>query len=394
MKVLSTTSAAACLLLALAAARPAGAAVAAVCDVVAQVGCGPGQKCTLLSDGPGCAPDGTVTLGGVCTSIDGLDDCVAGTYCVDGGCELLCDAARPDSCSGWSTCTAVAGDGFGVCLPPEGCDVVAQVGCGPGQKCTLLSDGPGCAPDGTVTLGGVCTSIDGLDDCVAGTYCVDGGCELLCDAARPASCSGSESCSVIDGENLGVCLASSPPGVTCSSDEDCKAGTYCAVDGTCHPDSHRPREGSTCPPEPTLWNFRSGRVCTRPDGTQEVCEDLVDIEIDGRDRCEFNHETVRCNWFGYEFDYAGMDPNVPILCDWVRSMPADEGNRDGIRQESATNGTTELRLPAASGHFISPGFQNHATPPGGAAVVVSARFDCSYAGSPLFDVEYRFHFKP
>lgn len=184
------------------------------------------------------------------------------------------------------------------------------------------------------------------------------------------------------------------PGAECKSQEDCDPGTYCARDATCHPDSHRPLGGATCPEVPTLSSFKSGRVCTRPDGTQEVCQELVDIDIDGSDRCEFNHETVRCNWFGYEFDYAGMDPNVPILCDWVRSMPADEGNRDGIRQESATTGTTELRLPAASGHFISPGFQNHATPPGGAEVVVSARFDCSYAGSPLFDVEYRFHFKP
>lgn len=143
-----------------------------------------------------------------------------------------------------------------------------------------------------------------------------------------------------------------------------------------------------------LSNFRSGRVCTRPDGTQEVCEDLVDLVIDGSDRCSFDGKTVRCNWFGWEFDYEGADPAIPIQCDWERSMPADEGNRDGIRARNTTSGTSELLLPATSGHFISPGFQNHSPAAGRARAVVFVSFDCSYAGAPLFEIEYRFHFMP
>lgn len=274
------------------------------------------------------------------------------------------------------------------------CDVLSQAGCRPGEKCTLTAEGVACAPDGTVASGGACISVGGLDDCVGGTYCVDGVCEPVCDPARPAACRGTEICSDLGGGDLGVCVSGGPPGVTCQGPQDCDPGTYCARDRTCHPDGHRPLGGQTCPEEPTLWSFKSGRVCTRPDGTQEVCEEAVDIDVDGSQQCEFDHRTVRCNWFGWEFDYAGFDPTVPVRCEWVRSMPADEGNRDGVRQGNATTGASEVFLPAASGHFISPGFQNHTTPPGGAQVVVAVRFDCTYAGSPLFAVDYRFHFHP
>jgi hypothetical protein len=198
------------------------------------------------------------------------------------------------------------------------------------------------------------------------------------------------------GGGIGACSrpgpAEAPSG--CRDDGECGAGTYCARDGQCHPDRHRPLAREPCPAGPSISNFRSGRVCTRSDDRQEVCEEAVDIVIDGSDRCEYDHETVRCNWFGYEFDYSGMDPEVPIVCEWERSMPADEGNREGVRQRDATRGTSELRLPEKSGHFISPGFQNHATPTGGARVVVTAEFDCSYAGLPLFEVGYRLHFGP
>jgi hypothetical protein len=130
------------------------------------------------------------------------------------------------------------------------------------------------------------------------------------------------------------------------------------------------------------------------DGTKTVCEEGLDIKIDGRDTCRFDRKTVPCNWFGSEFDYEGIDPNIPIRCTWVRSRPANEGNWEGIRRRQATTGTTELRLPGVCGHFVSAGFQNHATPPGGGSAVVTVRFNCSYDGKPLFDVEYRFHFGP
>ena len=393
---------------------------ASTCDAVAQTGCGPGEKCAVVLDDSGgqriaCAPNGTVPLSGRCGSFAGVDDCVAGMACVGGVCRQACDPAEPGSCPSPQTCTVAGDTGVGTCatltstasspdLAASTCDIVAQTGCRPGEKCALVSEGAGgerttCAPDGTVGLGGRCTAQGDLDDCVAGLSCVDGTCQRFCDPAQPFSCPTGQTCDAPDSGGS-VCrtstsTAAAPPptssGAACGQHQDCRPGTYCAADGTCHPDSHRPRSVTA---SPSLRNFRSGRVCTGPDGTQTVCQEAVDMVIDGRDQCEFNHEKVRCNWFGWEFDFENFDPSIPIRCAWVRSMPADEGNRDGIRQENATRGTSEFWLPGACGHFISPGFQNHAIPRDRRRVVVNARFDCSYDGKPLFDVQYRFHFGP
>lgn len=161
----------------------------ALCDPVAQTGCAPGEKCTavLISDSPQvwqtrCAPAGTVPAGGACTAGVGVgepDDCVAGTFCLDNSCELICDSnAAPAGCN----CVAFAGlfedrTDVGVCQPV--CSVLAQ-NCPAAQACYLFV-GTGeeiCAtPSGTKVQGEDCMFIN---DCSPGY-----GCTLINDADNP-----------------------------------------------------------------------------------------------------------------------------------------------------------------------------------------------------------------
>ena len=92
---------------------------------------------------------------------------------------------------------APGGPDAGPVCETGGCSVLAQAGCGTGDKCTwtLVGASAGainCAPQGTVAVGGACTitGIDpgtscgataGYDDCVAGAMCVGGLCEQICD---------------------------------------------------------------------------------------------------------------------------------------------------------------------------------------------------------------------
>ncbi len=352
-----------------------------------------------------------------------------------GTCRQACDPGRPDTCPAAQACTATGATGVGTCatlsstpdaavsddaasttaalLPDLGastCDLLARVsGCGPGGKCTLVAsdDGsraPACVPDGTGAIGAACAvdEVGGHDNCASGTYCVQGTCQAFCDPAGLNTCPVDQTCAVLQ-DNIGLCAAPTSsaaapaaipaplPAGACKAHNDCKPGTYCARDGTCHPESHTPLGIAAAP---SLSNVRSGRICFDADGAKRVCEETVDITVDGRDQCQFNRRPVPCTWFGSEFDYEGFDPNIPIRCTWVRSRPADEGNSKGIRRRQATTGTTEFRLPGVCGHFVSAGFQNYVKPLEGRNEAVSARFNCSYDGKPLFDVEYRFHFEP
>ena len=120
------------------------------CNPVANTGCLAGDKCTLIitSIEPfvaylGCADDGTVPLGGACVRDGtGVDDCEAGSLCMDDVCKEICTVS-PDSCTSGFTCSNT-GDLFddpsiGICEPQ--CDLFAQ-DCSGDETCYLLfSDG-------------------------------------------------------------------------------------------------------------------------------------------------------------------------------------------------------------------------------------------------------------
>jgi hypothetical protein len=129
------------------------------CNPVANTGCQPGDKCTLVVETVdpfsaylGCADDGVVPLGGSCTRepTTGVDDCVAGSLCMAGFCKEICTVA-PNSCGSGSTCSNT-GDFFndpslGLC--EQNCDLFAQ-DCPGGETCYLLLQSEGyptvCAP--------------------------------------------------------------------------------------------------------------------------------------------------------------------------------------------------------------------------------------------------------
>lgn len=157
--------------------------VEGACDPLApagQQGCASGRKCTWISvddeNGKiGCADEGSVALGGACTTgpvgeTTGYDDCAAGGICIMGVCKDLCgfDGSATAACAAGMACTRYAGIGangddspvIGVCN--ESCDPLTQTrivngspeSCGQGKGCYLLSNATDtiavCAGAGTV----------------------------------------------------------------------------------------------------------------------------------------------------------------------------------------------------------------------------------------------------
>jgi len=154
-------------------------------------GCSGGQAC--LSDGTGFGP---------CDCAGGMD----GGPGTDGG-------PLPD---GGPDAGPIGDAGFPACNP------VAQTGCKVGERCTwwITSDTTGqftCFPEGTVPTGGPCTLADAgamtsLDDCVHGSACVGGTCQLLCTES-PDSCPAAYSCELYSGlfDTYGACVATCDP---------------------------------------------------------------------------------------------------------------------------------------------------------------------------------------
>jgi V8-like Glu-specific endopeptidase len=190
-------------------ATSAGSICTAQCDARRpDFGCGDGQFCSRAEPGScegWCVPlatPGTLPIDASCTS----DDQCASRYCADPG-------------DGRSRCLVSCGVGTGMCLAGDVC--VAYVGaCG------------GCVPAAIVsglphTLGEPC---DADADCAsAGTCLTDGSahyCSRACDGGME-SCPRGYHCramSCVRGTLGGL-------GEPCSTNEDCEAGTFCAVRG-------------------------------------------------------------------------------------------------------------------------------------------------------------------
>jgi hypothetical protein len=129
----------------------AGLDAPSVCNVLAQTGCGTGEKCTWIIDTAspsplghiGCAPDGAAAVGSACTrnppGATGYDDCVKGNYCFGpdsggaGVCKAICDpAGGTPMCTSGYACSTYDGlfgpsgqpPAAGVCVPQ--CDPIAD----------------------------------------------------------------------------------------------------------------------------------------------------------------------------------------------------------------------------------------------------------------------------
>jgi MYXO-CTERM domain-containing protein len=172
----------------------------------------------LASDGAGCAaPDDC--LSGVCN--DGV--CCSGACagvcetCTPGSgvCVAVTKADDPDTCTGVVTC-----DATGVCKSKDGQASATAVSCASG----FVSDGV-CCNTGCGNACDVCTSALGAP--------ADGKC-----TAAPTGYAGNPSC----GNGLACNGGSTLCPVSCASDLDCLAASYCAADGTCQP--QHPQGGS------------------------------------------------------------------------------------------------------------------------------------------------------
>ena len=191
--------------------------------------------------------------------------------------------------------------------------------------------------------------------------------------------------------------------------------------------------------------FRSGRVCTTGGQPSTVCQDAVDIQVTGNDRCAEPGGTQRCTWYGFELDYRNANPAEPLICrssateeDFLggivtRAIEAVPTNPDGdselgkmlghFQQElnsgkslnqifSGISVTTAdgktlgepapvaafktpgvpggVVLKGASGHLLVPIFEWYAASPPGTSVEHNVR--CSQQGRPVIETLFRLHF--
>ncbi|MCX5740967.1 MAG: hypothetical protein NT062_00545 [Proteobacteria bacterium] len=118
--------------------------VVAACNVLTQTGCNAGEKCTWFEDDMssppighiGCAPVGTVAIGGACTTgapgATGYDNCVGGSVCVGATCEAICDnAGGAPMCGTGFGCVNISGlfGAAGAMTPPAA--GVCETACNP-----------------------------------------------------------------------------------------------------------------------------------------------------------------------------------------------------------------------------------------------------------------------
>ncbi len=119
----------------------------------------------------------------------------------DGGNTVVCQGCGLDNPTGSGSIT---------------CDVLAQTGCQPNEKCTWVVDATdpqyvghiGCAPDGVAAAGEPCTygaaGAAGYDTCVHGAVCSSYGqagsagvCKQICDQqGGPPTCDAAHACAV------------------------------------------------------------------------------------------------------------------------------------------------------------------------------------------------------
>lgn len=195
----------------------------AACNAVANTGCAANEKCTFIVESTDpflgrtdCAADGSVALGGMCArAMDGVDDCVGGTWCLGSVCSEICSSA-PDSCASGTACVQFVdlfedADGVGICQPE--CDPLDLANtCPTGEGCYVnLSTGSGtCA----TPAGGAEGFVQG-DDCMFLNGCAVGyGCTLNND---PVNATGLE-CAYFCDPNMGTgptCAEGPGPSFTC-----------------------------------------------------------------------------------------------------------------------------------------------------------------------------------
>jgi hypothetical protein len=172
-----------------------------VADLLSQNGCDLGKACDLQVSGGQlagfhCRDTGSTEDYGHCSM---QADCRAGTSCLggsqeDAACSPYCDASTKAGCTGNGICATtmdVGAEKIGVCMSPDGCDLMSNEGCGEGQACVVISRttfDTKCLQSGNKADGRGCQSVT---DCMPGSMCnltCLKWCEVPEDCTPPASC--------------------------------------------------------------------------------------------------------------------------------------------------------------------------------------------------------------
>jgi len=197
-------------------------------DLVPQLTCGSGQKCSLVDsqNHVGCAPTGfTPAYSGctdtrTCTSPNRCaDECALSTLCSNADdptryiCLPFCEELNAPCMNG--KCThqiSLSGGGSAyLCAPADGCDPITHAGCDTDPFCYLDRTGGGLtfcvANAGVGGPGDPCTSDYGCDP---GYTCFgpqgSGNCIQLCHSGNDAECGPGVSCSDIPNTDYGLCF--------------------------------------------------------------------------------------------------------------------------------------------------------------------------------------------
>lgn len=143
-----------------------------------------------------------------------------------------------------------------------------------------------------------------------------------------------------------------------------------------------------------ITNFRSGLACTN--GALEegaagwICQPTEDILMTDQGQCIYNDETIRCTWFGFEFDYKSNTDETNLRCESETSIPTDSGNPEGILERGATSHRYELKLEGRNGHFFNPQYFGFQVRPADASVIV-VNGSCRSDDADIF--RYRFNLR-
>jgi len=189
-------------------------------DLVPQLTCGSGRKCTLIDDQNhvGCAPTGFTPAYAACDETR-PDDCALSTLCSNADdparyvCLPFCENLDAACMNGKCTHTiSLAGGGTAyLCSPADGCDPVSATGCDAGQHCYLDRTGGGLTfcvtTPGTGEAGDICDNDYG---CIPGLTCFgpqgSGTCYPLCHAGNDAECDIGVDCTEIPNTDYGLCF--------------------------------------------------------------------------------------------------------------------------------------------------------------------------------------------
>jgi hypothetical protein len=132
--------------------------------------------------------------------------------------------------------------------------------------------------------------------------------------------------------------------------QQCSAGVGSCLTGSKSVDPEFETFVGGGPQTVKVSGFRSGTVCLENGQPSSVCQNAVDINITGNDRCAQADGAQPCTWYGFELDYQNANPSEPLYC---QSSAAEEDFLGGVVSSAieAAPGGVEGDLGKLLGQF-------------------------------------------